>query len=57
MPFSCCCEVPAIVCSASALQFQGKLETLKHQAGSKPLLKDVVAADKAAKVATVSCRS
>jgi len=34
-------------------EFQGKLETLKHQAGSKPLLKDVVAADKAAKVATV----
>ena len=35
------------------LQFQGKLETLKQQIDSKPLLKDIVAADKAAKVATV----
>lgn len=39
------------------LQFQGKLETLKQQIDNKPLLKDIVAADKAAKVATVSGRS
>jgi hypothetical protein len=38
---------------ASAVQFQGKLDTLKQHIDSKPLLKDVVAADKAANVATV----
>lgn len=58
--FASCCEqmLPFFdhlgpVFHVARSEFQGKLETLKHQAGSKPLLKDVVAADKAAKVATV----
>jgi hypothetical protein len=47
-----CLIMPALL-PAAAIQFQGKLDTLKQLIDSKPLLKDVVAADKAANVATV----
>lgn len=48
------CLLPSLLLSFPPAQFQGKLDTIKQQAPSKPSLKDVVAADKAANTATVS---